>query len=255
MRKYVRYLVLFLVLSASILVHELAHYATMRAVGVTVVRFTIGFGLTLWSTTLPDGVEFAIKPIVLGGYTEPIKEGPGSLEEASAIAKLAVSISGTVVNALVAFLLLAYALRVILPRLKIEGRATFLAGSLAFGAWVFGPWRLIRRFFLRLFKGRKPSQEASGEGTVDLGDVIADEGKRFSLLGTVAWAANTNAGLAAFNMLPFRPFDGGAAVSVLVGAIGGHGAQIAFDASSVILFALAVVVLMFVDVLRAVFGR
>lgn len=256
MGKFAKLLAFIAVLSASILVHEVGHYVTMRAYGIQVVRFTIGFGPTLWSRTLPDGVEFAIKPIILGGYTEAVEEGPGSIEAASDAAKYAVAFSGTAVNAAVAFVLLivlgyagvvgpsrraAQRLRIVPPAI----RPLAAAASMAFGAWILGPF-IIARDYLRELFGRtvdRTSQRwAVAKGTTPLRDALID---------VLALAAGINASLAMFNMLPFRPLDGGGAASLVIGAFVGAGAQHAFDRWSFLALINLVFLKWFVEAFRS----
>lgn len=256
MGKFTKLLAFIAVLSASILVHEVGHYVTMRAYGIQVVRFTIGFGPTLWSRTLPDGVEFAIKPIILGGFTEAVEEGPGSLEAASDAAKYAVAFSGTAVNAVTAFILLialGYA-GVIGPSKRaahrLRGvpssvRPLVAAGAMAFGAWLLGPFVIARDYLRELF-GRTVDHKSQRwnvtKGTTPLRDALID---------VLALAAGINASLAMFNMLPFRPLDGGGAASLVIGSLLGAGAQHAFDRWSFLALINLVLLKWFVEAFRS----
>lgn len=58
-------------LAVSIALHELGHFLPARRFGVTVTRFMIGFGPTLWSHRL-RGTEFGIKALPLGGFVRLI---------------------------------------------------------------------------------------------------------------------------------------------------------------------------------------
>lgn len=61
------YLLVVLVLLVGF--HELGHFVVARAVGVRVLRFSIGFGPVLWRrTSARTGVEWAFSAIPLGGY-------------------------------------------------------------------------------------------------------------------------------------------------------------------------------------------
>ena len=64
------------VLGLLIFVHELGHYLVARAVGVKVLRFSIGFGPVVWSRRGgPDQTEYALSIIPLGGYVKMLGEG------------------------------------------------------------------------------------------------------------------------------------------------------------------------------------
>ena len=62
------------VLGVLITVHEWGHFAVARHFGVKVLRFSIGFGQTLWKTTDRQGTEFVIAAIPLGGYVRMLDE-------------------------------------------------------------------------------------------------------------------------------------------------------------------------------------
>jgi regulator of sigma E protease len=72
-----------LIVTLGVLVtfHELGHYIIARLSGVTVVRFSIGFGKPFWSWRDKRGTEFALAYIPLGGYVRMLDENePGTIE-------------------------------------------------------------------------------------------------------------------------------------------------------------------------------
>lgn len=75
------YLAAFLVvLGVLIVVHELGHYLAARLCGVRVLRFSVGFGRTLWQRRLgKDGTEWAVSVFPLGGYVKMLDEREGKV--------------------------------------------------------------------------------------------------------------------------------------------------------------------------------
>ena len=61
-------------LGVLVTVHEAGHFFAARACGVTVQRFSIGFGKVLIKRTGRDGCEYAISAIPLGGYVKMLGE-------------------------------------------------------------------------------------------------------------------------------------------------------------------------------------
>jgi regulator of sigma E protease len=63
-----------------VVIHELGHYAAARAVGVKILRFSVGFGRTLWMRRLgADQTEWAIAAIPLGGFVKMLDEREGDV--------------------------------------------------------------------------------------------------------------------------------------------------------------------------------
>ena len=75
------YLLAFIfVLGVLIAVHEFGHYLAARYCGVRVLRFSLGFGRTLWQRRLgKDGTEWAISIFPLGGYVKMLDEREGEV--------------------------------------------------------------------------------------------------------------------------------------------------------------------------------
>ncbi|HEY2416686.1 MAG TPA: RIP metalloprotease RseP [Steroidobacteraceae bacterium] len=65
-------------------VHEFGHFWVARRLGFKVLRFSVGFGKTLWRRVgAVDGTEYIIAAIPLGGYVKMLdeREGPVAAEE------------------------------------------------------------------------------------------------------------------------------------------------------------------------------
>jgi regulator of sigma E protease len=78
------YLLAFLVvLGVLIVVHELGHYLAARYCRVKVLRFSVGFGKTLWQRRFgADQTEWAIAAFPLGGYVRMLDEREAPVTEA-----------------------------------------------------------------------------------------------------------------------------------------------------------------------------
>ena len=62
-------------LAILIVVHEWGHYRMARAVGVKVLRFSVGFGpVILRRQRTPDSTEFVLSAVPLGGYVRMLDE-------------------------------------------------------------------------------------------------------------------------------------------------------------------------------------
>jgi regulator of sigma E protease len=56
-------------------IHEYGHFIVARALGVKVLRYSVGFGRVLWSRRAgPDETEYCVSAIPLGGYVKLLDE-------------------------------------------------------------------------------------------------------------------------------------------------------------------------------------
>ncbi|MCE9661185.1 MAG: RIP metalloprotease RseP [Burkholderiales bacterium] len=104
-------------LGVLIVVHEYGHYRVAVACGVKVLRFSIGFGRVLWRRQpRPDGTEFVVCALPLGGYVRMLdeREGPVAPEDRdrafnrkSLWQRAAIVVAGPVANLLLAIALYA----------------------------------------------------------------------------------------------------------------------------------------------------
>ncbi len=104
------------VLAVSLLVtfHEFGHYWVARRLGVKVLRFSVGFGKPLWKRAAgPDGTEYVLAAIPLGGYVKMLDEREGevaaheidrSFNRKSVGARIAIVAAGPLFNFLLAIL-------------------------------------------------------------------------------------------------------------------------------------------------------
>jgi regulator of sigma E protease len=103
-------------ISVLVAVHELGHFLVGRWCGMKVLRYSIGFGKPVWSTTFGrDRTEFWISAIPLGGYVKFLDEREGPVDPADhgraftqrpVAARIAVLLAGPGFNFL--FAILAY---------------------------------------------------------------------------------------------------------------------------------------------------
>lgn len=65
-----------------VFVHELGHFIAARLLGVKILRFSVGFGPTMWShTSKKTGIVYALSVIPLGGYLKMYGEQDPSVLE------------------------------------------------------------------------------------------------------------------------------------------------------------------------------
>ena len=104
-------------LGLLIVVHEYGHYRVAVACGVKVLRFSVGFGRTLWSRQRGE-TEFVVAALPLGGYVRMLdeREAPVPAHELhrafnrqSLAKRSAIVAAGPIANLLLAVLLYACA--------------------------------------------------------------------------------------------------------------------------------------------------
>jgi regulator of sigma E protease len=70
-------------LAVLIAFHEYGHFWAARRLGVKVIRFSLGFGKTLWRRQKsPDSTEFVVAALPLGGYVKMVDEREGAVAPA-----------------------------------------------------------------------------------------------------------------------------------------------------------------------------
>jgi regulator of sigma E protease len=69
-------------LAVLVAIHEFGHFWVARRCGVKVLRFSIGFGTSLFSWRDAQGTEYSIAAIPLGGYVKMLDEREGEVPAA-----------------------------------------------------------------------------------------------------------------------------------------------------------------------------
>jgi regulator of sigma E protease len=70
-------------LAVLIAVHEFGHFVAARRLGVKVVRFSLGFGRSIWRyQKAPGDTEFSVGALPLGGYVKMVDEREGEVAPA-----------------------------------------------------------------------------------------------------------------------------------------------------------------------------
>jgi membrane-associated protease RseP (regulator of RpoE activity) len=102
------------VLAVLIIVHEAGHFIAARAQGITVTRFSIGFGPVLWKYQGKE-TEYALRAIPLGGYVafpddeldeDVAADDPGLLKNRPILDRAIVISAGVIANLIFAYLLM-----------------------------------------------------------------------------------------------------------------------------------------------------
>ena len=106
-----------IVLGILIFVHELGHFLVAKRTGVTVLRFSLGFGPKIFGITR-GGTEYRLSMIPLGGYVKmlgedseeelPQHERAGAFSEQTVIKRLAIVLAGPLSNFVFAIVIFTF---------------------------------------------------------------------------------------------------------------------------------------------------
>lgn len=96
-------------------IHEFGHFWVARRCGVKVLRFSVGFGKSLWSRTDRHGTEYSVAVVPLGGYVKMLDEREGpvpsgeehlSFNSKPVLSRIAIVAAGPAANFLLAIVAL-----------------------------------------------------------------------------------------------------------------------------------------------------
>ncbi|KFZ37164.1 zinc metallopeptidase RseP [Shewanella mangrovi] len=114
-------------LGILITAHEFGHFYIARRCGVKVLRFSVGFGKSLWRRVGKDGTEYVIGMIPLGGYVKmldervedvPAEQVEQAFNRKSVWARIAIVAAGPIANFIFAIIALYFMYLLGLPAVK-----------------------------------------------------------------------------------------------------------------------------------------
>lgn len=195
------YLLIFLLLSLLIFVHELGHLIAAKACAIPLTRFSIGFGRRLWGVQIGE-TDYCISLLPFGGYVQPALDAE-AFQHLPWHRQVIFALGGPLANGITALvgLFVFYATQ---GTISIEG-------ALFFSAMQTGTTMMEMLYALpTLF--RQPEELSGIVGIIEQGGdyLSANPGQTL----TVFVLLNLN--LAVFNLLPMLPLDGGRIIMAIL---------------------------------------
>ncbi|MDD5252257.1 MAG: site-2 protease family protein [Patescibacteria group bacterium] len=213
-------LVALLTINVIVAIHELGHLLAMRRYGVVIKEVSLGFGPKLFGWRSGSSrIQYSLRLLPLGGSAKPKMKGRGSLPRASRMDQLKIYLAGMLFNVMTASVLMVILMAVNPPAKcsmpePIAPLVSWLPPMVAcclkgfafpFFAWLATPVFAVHALFF------------GGGGVEVIGPVgVASMFKGYATMSFGAYMgslalliANISVALAAMNLLPIPPLDGG----------------------------------------------
>lgn len=271
----------FFFLILAMVIHELGHALEMRVAGIRIERLGIGVPLPPSILIRSDplrvffGARFRIvlSPWLLGAFVKPYgdqgiettgipRRSELAIYGAGPIANIALMFLLSGVNILLAFDPESYVTTTYLFGIVLEGYVWMIAFGFvvaAFATWWFRRWIstylllpmgiAMLMFTIGIFTGMTFNEATQSSGGIVLISEIASNSQTID--GAVRFGVIINFALAAMNILPIHPLDGGRIASVFVRMIAPR-AEIAVQKLSLVAFSALILFCLYADGLRIV---
>jgi regulator of sigma E protease len=124
--------VFLIVLSITMVAHELGHFLMARRSGIVVQEVGIGYPPKIKTLAVRNGVEYTLNALPLGAFVRMLGEedpsAPGSFASKSATARIATLLAGAAMNLLLAIVLFTMLLmigeQIVVGRVEVHGVAS-----------------------------------------------------------------------------------------------------------------------------------
>ena len=195
------YLMVFMLISFLILIHELGHLIADKLSNIPIELFSVGFGPKLWSFWKGQ-TEYRLSALPIAGYVLSKMEDPDDFFQFSSSRRIAFALGGPLANIILAVICLGFLNAITM-------------GFSFYSVWVFP--------FVQLTK-------ITSQFLYALPSLFSNPGKLSGIIGIVAMGGQMVAGdflnilnlavmlninLAVLNLLPILPLDGGKIVFCL----------------------------------------
>lgn len=189
------YLIIFILISFLILIHELGHFIAAKLADIPIERFSIGFGPKLWSFT-KGKTEYRLSVLPIGGYLLPEIKNINDFYQTPSSRRIIFALGGPSANLILSIICLG-----------ISNTAT--TGFSLYGILLYPFVQVVNITSQFLYAlpdlFAHPGQLSGVVGVVAIGGqfVAGDLSK------ILQFAIILNINLALLNLLPIPPLDGG----------------------------------------------
>ncbi|HEX7185772.1 MAG TPA: site-2 protease family protein [Thermoanaerobaculia bacterium] len=187
------YLIILVLLSLLITLHELGHLVAARLVGIPVAGFAVGFGPKVWSRRWGQ-TEYSLRAFPLGGFVAPAVADDSEFREIALRKRLVFFLGGPLANLLVTLPLFAV----------LNG----LRGGLPFYGLLVAPLEQMAKACWHVL-GLVPALVSAPESLRGIVGIVVEGGQIAQTGMVLELVISLSISLAVLNLLPIPVLDGG----------------------------------------------
>lgn len=196
------YLMVFMLISFLILIHELGHLIAAKLSNIPIELFSVGFGPKLWSFRKGQ-TEYRLSALPIAGYVLPKIENEDDFFQIDSSRRIAFALGGPLANIILAVICLGF--------------LNALTMGFSFYAVLIFPFVQLTKTTSQ-FLYALPSLFSSPDKLSGIIGIVAMGGQMVAgdFLNILNLAVMLNINLAVLNLLPILPLDGGKIVFCLL---------------------------------------